>query len=144
MDLNHYLLLMKKKILWISRHPLWSGQRALLLSMHGKKCIIEEKNFRFENYQHFLDFLEQNNAEYFIYVVVSETWKEDAIEAGYSLGTIHKPVRGKDKNKKHLLFKVVFFGGLHVQEKRGKRVLNSKGFKRAQTKNNIHTKKSSR
>ena len=120
---------MKKKILWISRHPLWSWQRKILLSIHGKKCVIEERNFRFENYQHFLDFLEQNKDEYFIYVVVSEEWKQKAIAAGYSLGTVHKPLRGRDKGKNHLLFKVEFFGTATVSQTK-KKVLNPKGCKK--------------
>lgn len=118
---------MKKKILWISRHPLWDGQRKLLVSLHGKKCDIEERNFRFEDEEHFLDFLEHNQKEYFIYVVVSEKWKQGAIEEGYSLGTIHKPQRKKEHGKKSFLFRIEFISVLSSKQKTSKKVLPTKG-----------------
>jgi hypothetical protein len=124
---------MRRKILWISRHPLWAGQKDLLHGVHGKKCIIEERNFRFENLQHFFDFLEQYKDNYFIYVVVSEKWKQEALDAGYSFGTIHKPLRGKKEYKKHLLFQIEFFGALYSRKKIQKRVLGSKGYSRPKT-----------
>lgn len=118
----------RKKILWLSRHALWSGQRTLLHSVHGKQCTIEERNFRFKNLAHFLDFLEEFAEEYYVYVVVPEKWKNIALEHGYSFGTIHKPMRKKIQNRKHLMFRVEFFGSL-VVEKKSTKVLNSKGFR---------------
>lgn len=131
--------MVRRKILWISRHFLWSGQRVLLHSIHGKRCTIEERNFRFESLKHFLDFLEEFYGEYYVYVVVPEKWKETAIEMGYSFGTIHKPIRGKNKNKKHLLFRVQFFGSVLVEKTR-KKTLNSKGFRKLSTQRRTNQK----
>ncbi len=97
---------MQKNILWVSRHPLWAGQKTLLLSMHGKKCKIEEQNFRFKNFEHFIDFLEQNQESYFVYLVVSEVWKQKAIDMGYSFGVVYKPKKERyiTRNASHSVF----------------------------------------
>lgn len=131
---------MQKNILWVSRHPLWAGQKTLLLSTHGKKCKIEEQNFRFKNFEHFIDFLEQNQESYFVYLVVSEVWKQKAIDMGYSFGVVYKPKKGKMHNKKCITFSLHFFGAIHVQEKTKKKVLGSKGYSRPKTKNQTKRK----
>ncbi len=121
---------MRKNILRVSRHALWAGQKTLLLSMHGKKCSIEERNFRFKNFEHFIDFLEQNQKKYFIYVVVSKIWKKKAIDMGYSFGVLDPPKKENKHNKKCLVFGLQYFGTICVQEKTNKKVLASKGYSR--------------
>ncbi len=118
----------KKEILWVSRHPLWRVQKALLKSLHGKGSQIKELNIRFQGYDHFLDFLEENQDKYHIYTVVPQKWKEKARELGFAIGTIHRPKNIKNQGKRRRIFHIEFHIGIVIKEKTLCKSYNTKGY----------------
>lgn len=116
---------MRKKILWISRHPLWSVQIHLLKKMYGKKIEIEQRNIRFEDIFHFLDFLDQEYNNYKkIFSVVPERWKNIAKENDFLIGTIHRPKLIRNQGKKKRIFRISFVGKEGILSK----VYGNKGY----------------
>lgn len=115
--------------MWISRHALWSTQIAMLKSMHGKKSSIRQENIRFENFQHFIDFLDQHKDSYFIYAVIKDSWRQKAKELGYSLGVVHRPKEINSEGKRKQIFNIEYFvTETIVHKKRKGYVFNSKGY----------------
>jgi hypothetical protein len=120
---------MQKNILWVSRHTLSKIQERQLLSLHGNKLSIEKRDIRFSDQKHFLDFLREHHERYFVYSVVPEDWKEEAIRSGFSLGTAHKPYHVKDQKKKRLVSKIEFHHSCDVVEKKQtSKVFGAKGY----------------
>lgn len=99
----------KKKILWISRHPLWVLQKELLKNMHGKRCSLEERNLRFQDRLHFADFISQYIDTHYIYVVVPKPWLQYVQDLGYSIGIMRRPVITIKKGKKRKTFSAEYF-----------------------------------
>jgi DNA-binding transcriptional regulator YdaS (Cro superfamily) len=120
----------RKNILWISRHSLWSIQKVLLRSFHGKRCVIKQENIRFQNIDHYLDFLEQHHEEFFIYAVVPNKWKVVAKRLGYSVGTVNRPYSIRDQGKKKRIFTIEYAVGEIVKIKEMKKSFNTKGYRR--------------
>lgn len=126
-----------KNIIWASRHQLWNTQEALLRSQHGKKCDIKHMQIRFENFNHFLEFVKMYYREYYIYAVVPEEWREEVIALGYPLGTVHRPQNVKDQGKRRRVFKIDYHvDSVVVLHKRLVKGYNTKGYRRG--KKRIH------
>lgn len=120
---------MHKSILWVSRHALSETQKQQLLGLHGQKLSIEQREIRFSDQEHFLDFLREHHEHHYVYCVVPEKWKQRAINSGFSLGTVHRPYTVKDQNRKRLVSRIEFHGTFDlVKESQTSRVLGAKGY----------------
>lgn len=120
----------KKKILWLSRHPLWVLQKELLRKMHGKRCSIEEKNLRFQDREHFADFMSQYIDTHYIYAVVPKAWLKHVQDLGYSVGIMKRPIITIKKGKKiKTFFAEYFFSSGQVLAKSISQHPEEKGFR---------------
>lgn len=119
----------QKNIMWISRHALWTTQIGMLKSLHGKRTSIRQENIRFEDFEHFIDFLKQHKNDYFIYAVIKDEWRLSARKLGYSLGIIHRPENTKHQGKRKQVFNIEYFVTEKIIHKKRKgHTFNSKGY----------------
>lgn len=92
---------MPKKVLCILSHTLTKEQNAQIRTMHGKDCIIEHKQTRFDSFQSFMKYIERKKKSHdVIYVVIKFDWFKGALKRGYDLGKLYlKKLKEKGKNK---------------------------------------------
>ncbi len=97
-------------ILVVMRHQTDAIQEMLLRSVHGKhRKIIFEKKTRFDNKKHFLKFMATHHQSYFIYVVIPEDWRDEAIHLGYSIGVLNRPHDVLKKNNMKTRYHIEFY-----------------------------------
>lgn len=77
--------------------------------MHGKRCSIEEKNLRFQDREHFADFMSQYIDTHYIYVVVPKNWLSYVQGIEYSVGIMKHPIINIRKGKKKKTFFAEYF-----------------------------------
>lgn len=87
---------MKKKIMWVSRHPLSLAQKTAITTLHGADVVITHNPVVFDGFTGLTDLIRQNR-DYFIYAVAGAAHYLHAAANGCDFGVFENdPIRRQD------------------------------------------------